>query len=300
MKRFLAALLLLGATLALGAKPATSPNGKLSVKTADSKLVISYEKQTVLEMADVPFKKLKFVRRVKDDYRMLEGKRLHCTNQAKEYQAPIGPNARIVMRVYDDVSDNASYACSNYKTCAPNGNANDYSSDWIWKLEKTGVFSFNDGPLRFSKTLYYDRDDSRCPSWEYVYGKVYGDTTNERILGRYAYVAIGMNDQLNPNALGRRNYPDFDNSMYQKRLGRWTCEPQFIFRSTRHGWNFTQAIYPDKIRDKYPSDGWQDLEFFHVDVVLRDWLSCRHRLTDGGDNLRCLTGACAFVLQRGL
>ena len=88
-------------------------------------------------------------------------------------------------------SDNASYACSNYKTCAPNGIPNDYSSDWIWKLEKTGVFSFNDGPLRFSKSVYYDRDDSRCPSWEYVYGKVYGDTTNERILGRYAYVAIG-------------------------------------------------------------------------------------------------------------
>ncbi len=170
-------------------------------------------------------------------------------------------------------SDNASYACSNYKTSPPNGNANDYSSDWIWKLEKTGVFSFNDGPLRFSRTNYYDRDDTRCPSWEYVYGKVYGDTTNERILGRYAYVAIGMNDQLNPNALGRRNYPDFDNSMYQKRLGRWTCEPQFIFRSTRHGWNFTQAIYPDKIREKYPTDGWNDLEFFLTDMV-----------TEGGSN----------------
>ena len=102
MKNLLAAILLLGATFVLGAKPAVSPNGKLSVRTADSKLVVSYEKQTVLEMADVPFKKLKYVRRVKDDYRMLEGKRLHCTNQAKEYQAPIGPGARIVMRVYDD------------------------------------------------------------------------------------------------------------------------------------------------------------------------------------------------------
>ena len=43
MKRFLAAILLLGVTLALGAKPATSPNGKLSVKASDSKLVIRYE-----------------------------------------------------------------------------------------------------------------------------------------------------------------------------------------------------------------------------------------------------------------
>lgn len=103
MKRFLAAIILfLGVALVLGAKPATSPNGKLSVKTSDGKLVVSYEKQTVLEMADVPFKKLKLVRWVKDDYRMLEGKRLHCTNQAKEYRASIGKNARMVMRVYDD------------------------------------------------------------------------------------------------------------------------------------------------------------------------------------------------------
>ena len=171
-------------------------------------------------------------------------------------------------------SDNASYACSHYKTSPPNGNANDYSSDWIWKLEKSGVFSFNDGPIRFSKSVYYDRDDTRCPSWEYVYSKnVYGDTTNERITGRYAYVAIGMNDQLNPNALGRRNYPDFNNTIFQKRLGRWTCEPQFTFKSSRHGWNFTQAISPEKIRDKYPTDGWADLEFFLTDMV-----------TEGGSN----------------
>ena len=50
MKIFLAAIILfLGVALVLGAKPATSPNGKLSVKTSDGKLVISYEKQTVLD-----------------------------------------------------------------------------------------------------------------------------------------------------------------------------------------------------------------------------------------------------------
>ena len=90
MKRFLSAILLLGISLVLGAKPATSPNGKLSAGTEDGKLVVRHEKQTVLEMSDVPFKKLKFVRQVKDDYRMLEGKRLHCANRAREYQAPIG------------------------------------------------------------------------------------------------------------------------------------------------------------------------------------------------------------------
>ena len=33
---------------------------------------------------------------------MLEGKRLHCTNEANEYQAPIGSNAKIVIRLYND------------------------------------------------------------------------------------------------------------------------------------------------------------------------------------------------------
>ena len=36
-------------------------------------------------------------------------------------------------------SDSASYVCSNYKTNPPTGNANDYASDWIWKLEKSGL-----------------------------------------------------------------------------------------------------------------------------------------------------------------
>ena len=165
-------------------------------------------------------------------------------------------------------SDNASYACSNYKTCSPNGNANEYSSDWIWKIEKSGVFSFNDGPLRFDKTSYYNRDDGRCPSWEYVYCKNnYGDTTNERITGRYAYVAIGMNDQLNPNAIGRLNYGDFDNTLFQKRLGRWTCEPQFNFKSSRNHWNYEAAISPTRIREKYPTEGWTDLDLFINDMI---------------------------------
>ncbi|MBR0165637.1 MAG: glycoside hydrolase family 97 catalytic domain-containing protein [Prevotella sp.] len=79
-----------------------SPNGLLSVNTTDGKLEICYEKQCVLELADIPFGELSFVREVKDDYQMLEGKRLHCTNEANEYQAPIGEDARMVMRLYND------------------------------------------------------------------------------------------------------------------------------------------------------------------------------------------------------
>ena len=164
-------------------------------------------------------------------------------------------------------SENASYVCSNYKTNQPSGNADDFASDWIWKLEKKDLFSFNDGPLRFNRTTYYNRDDSRCPSWEYVYGKTYGDNS-DRIYGRYAYVAIGQNDQLNPNAIGKRNYADFDLATYQKRLGRWTCEPQFIFKSNRNNWDYSKVISPDTIREKYAMpDGWVDEDVFIDDLT---------------------------------
>jgi len=102
MKRLISALLFLGTSLLLNATPATSPNGKLTAETAGNKLVICFEGQTVLQLADIPFDQLEFVRPVSADYRMLEGKRLHCTNEANEYQAPIGKYARIVMRLYND------------------------------------------------------------------------------------------------------------------------------------------------------------------------------------------------------
>ena len=102
MKRLLSTIFLFGVALVINAQKVTSPNGKLMAKTIDKKLVINYKKQQVLELADIPFDKLDFVKKVKDDYQMLEGKRLHCVNQANEYQASIGPNAKVVMRLYND------------------------------------------------------------------------------------------------------------------------------------------------------------------------------------------------------
>ena len=102
MRKLISALLFLGTSLLLNANPATSPNGKLTAETTGNKLVICFEGQTVLQLADIPFDQLEFVRPVRADYRMLEGKRLHCTNEASEYQAPIGKYARIVMRLYND------------------------------------------------------------------------------------------------------------------------------------------------------------------------------------------------------
>lgn len=172
-------------------------------------------------------------------------------------------------------SENASYVCSNYNTTRPkNSTSGEYSSDWIWKLEKSGLFEFNNGPLRFRNSAYYDRDDSRCPSWEYVTTKNgYGDGTSvERIYGRYAYVAIGQNDQLNPNAIGRsgtKYYSDFNDDIFRKRLGRWTCEPQFFFKSSRNRWDYTSIINPDDIRSKYANltENWTDIDLFVNDLA---------------------------------
>ena len=77
MKKIISTIILCGAVLGMNAQDATSPNGKLSATTADNKLVISYGKQKVLELADVQFSKLDLASKVNTDYKMLEGKRLH-------------------------------------------------------------------------------------------------------------------------------------------------------------------------------------------------------------------------------
>lgn len=99
---YLSIVILCSAALSVNAQEPTSPNGKLSARTTGNRLVVSYEKQQVLELADIPFGRLEFVRQVKDEYRMLEGKSLDCRNEANEYQASTGKDARMVMRLYDD------------------------------------------------------------------------------------------------------------------------------------------------------------------------------------------------------
>ena len=102
MKKLFSTLILCGLALMASAQQITSPNGKLSAKIIGNQFVISYNNQQVLELADIRLSQLTFVRKVTADYRMLEGKRLHCTNKANEYEAPIGTNAKIVMRLYND------------------------------------------------------------------------------------------------------------------------------------------------------------------------------------------------------
>ena len=101
-KTLLSVFILFASALVANAQAVVSPNSNISAKISGKNLVISYQKKKVLELADITFDKLTFVRKIRDDYQMVAGKRLHCTNEANEYQASIDPNTCMVMRLYND------------------------------------------------------------------------------------------------------------------------------------------------------------------------------------------------------
>jgi len=108
MKKSFVTLVLAVVAMAAQAKPIASPNEHVTVEAKGKTLVVGYNRQKVLEIPAVGFQgtkdkaKFTFVRHLTDDYTMLSGKRLHCTNEANEYEAPLGKNMRMVMRVYND------------------------------------------------------------------------------------------------------------------------------------------------------------------------------------------------------
>ena len=71
-------------------------------------LCVSYQSQKALMIPVLGYEgyaskvELSYKGDVADDYRMLSGKRLHCTNQAREYEANLGENLRLVLRLYND------------------------------------------------------------------------------------------------------------------------------------------------------------------------------------------------------
>ena len=86
------------------AQGVTSPNGKLSAQAEGKTLTISYEGKKALQMEELPFANsdFSFVRNVKEDYRMLTGKRLVCSNEGNEYIAALGEGVKMVLRLYND------------------------------------------------------------------------------------------------------------------------------------------------------------------------------------------------------
>ena len=105
MKRMCVWLVLTGVVMTAVAQQMVSPNGKLTVNVAGSELNVAYQKQQVMKIetsqlsASVAAPK---AIRIKDDYQMVIGKRLHCTNQANEYQWSVSGGGELVMRVYND------------------------------------------------------------------------------------------------------------------------------------------------------------------------------------------------------
>ena len=106
MKRLL--FLAFSCCLLLTAMAQQSPNGKISVNPSDKGISVNYGSQKVLQIPTLGYEgysskvELSFKGDVTDDYRMLSGKRLHCTNQAREYEAKLGENLRLVLRLYND------------------------------------------------------------------------------------------------------------------------------------------------------------------------------------------------------
>ena len=86
------------------AQGVTSPNGRISAQAEGTTLTISYEGKKALQMEELPFAStdLSFVRNVKEDYWMLTGKRLACSNEGNEYAAALGEGVKMVLRLYND------------------------------------------------------------------------------------------------------------------------------------------------------------------------------------------------------
>ena len=100
MKRLILWLAVAGMTMTAVAKKAASPNGKITMEVADGRCFVSYQRQQVMELRlPVTAASLKGVKaqRVKADYTMLAGKRLHCMNAANEYRF-----GQLVIRLYND------------------------------------------------------------------------------------------------------------------------------------------------------------------------------------------------------
>ena len=106
MKRILC--FIFGCCLTLSATAQQSPNGKISITPYNKGLCVNYGQQKVLQIPTLGYEgypsKVEFVDKgtLTDDYRMLSGKRLHCTNQAREYEAKLSDNLRLVLRLYND------------------------------------------------------------------------------------------------------------------------------------------------------------------------------------------------------
>ena len=95
-------------TATAAAQVVSSPDGLLKAETVGQTLVVNHNGQKALEVEISSTTQkpdeiaLQFVRTVNDNYRMLTGKRLVCTNEANEYATPLSAGVRLVLRLYNN------------------------------------------------------------------------------------------------------------------------------------------------------------------------------------------------------
>ena len=95
-------------TTPVSAQQMTSPNGRIAADIKDGGITVCYNQQQVLEIPVVGYEAAKtssspiFRRHIQEDYDMLAGKRLKCSNEANEYLAQLGCDARLIVRLYND------------------------------------------------------------------------------------------------------------------------------------------------------------------------------------------------------
>ena len=133
MRSTVATLLCLLSPLFATAQQIASPNGRISAQTEGGRLVVTYEGKQALLLEDLPFtnQAFTFVRDVRDDYQMLTGKRLVCSNEAKEYTAPLEGGTTMVLRLYND------------------GIAFRYDHTGMWKGDDPTIFRIPEGTRRW-------------------------------------------------------------------------------------------------------------------------------------------------------
>ena len=107
MKKVLVLLFMLGLTCGASAADMISPNAKLKVVAEGKGCKVYYQQQQVLDISELgcagsQIQKVGKAHHVTADYHMLTGKRLHCTNEANEYQLKLTNNVTVVMRLYND------------------------------------------------------------------------------------------------------------------------------------------------------------------------------------------------------
>ena len=107
MKKVLVLLFTLGLTCGASAADMVSPNAKLKVVAEGKGCKVYYQQQQVLDISELgcagsQIQKVGKAHHVTADYHMLTGKRLHCTNEANEYQLKLTNNVTVVMRLYND------------------------------------------------------------------------------------------------------------------------------------------------------------------------------------------------------